>query len=318
MASGLTAGKLWHFHFMQFASALQNLKDDANITDIVINGVRSVLVRSAGRWFSTESIFSEASELQDFAIDLAESANQALNFKDPFASFVAGDWRISAVLSFGICSETNITFRRVAGVEGASSPDQLFSDQRSGDLLAKIKHHMDARQSVLIAGAAGSGKTTLLRALLRRYPAERIITIEDVAELNLGLPNSVGLLAREPNAEGVGAVTLSSLLSHALRMSPDRIALGEVRSVELVAMLDALNTGHSGAGATIHANSLEDVASRIEALGLRAGLPLPVIARLAESALGLVIFVSAIGGYKIEAVGVPRATSSGLQVIPLG
>jgi pilus assembly protein CpaF len=100
-------------------------------------------------------------------------------------------------------------------------------------------------------------------------------------------------------------------------MSPDRITLGEVRSVELVAMLDALNTGHSGAGATIHANSLEDVASRIEALGLRAGLPLPVIARLAQSALGLVVFVSAIGGHKIVSVGVPRATSTGLQVIPL-
>ncbi len=185
---------------MQFASALQNLLDDANITDIVINGVRSTLVRSSGRWFSTETIFSEPSELQDFAIDLAESANQTLNFKEPFASFVADGWRISAVLSFGICSETNLTFRRVAWVDGASSPEQLFTDQRSGDLLTKIKQHMDARQSVLIAGSAGSGKTTFLRALLRRYPAERIITIEDVAELNLGLPNSVGLLAREPNA----------------------------------------------------------------------------------------------------------------------
>ena len=303
---------------MQFSPPLLNLMSDSRVTDIVLNGVRSVLVRTAGRWFSTEKIFSEASELQDFAIDLAESANQALNFKEPFASFVEGEWRISAVLSFGVCSETNITFRRVSGVEGVSSLDQLFKDSLSIDLLAKIKYHMDARQSVLIAGAAGSGKTTLLRALLRRYPAERIITIEDVSELNLGLPNSVGLLAREPNGEGVGAVSLSSLLSHALRMSPDRIALGEVRSVELVAMLDALNTGHSGAGATIHANSLEDVASRIEALGLRAGLPLAVIARLAESALGLVVFVSAIGGYRIEAAGLPRATPTGLQVIPIG
>jgi pilus assembly protein CpaF len=303
---------------MQLAPALQKLLNDAQITDLVLNGVRSVLVRSAGKWFSTEAIFTEPTELQDFAIDLAESANQPLNFKEPFASFISGDWRISAVLSFGVCSETNITFRRVSGVEGVSSPDQLFSDQRSIDLLAKIKQHMDARQSVLIAGAAGSGKTTLLRALLRRYAAERIITIEDVDELNLGLPNSVGLLSRQPNGEGVGAVSLSSLLSHALRMSPDRIALGEVRSVELVAMLDALNTGHSGAGATIHANSLEDVASRIEALGLRAGLPLPVIARLAASALGLVVFVSANGGYRIEAAGVPRATPTGLQVIPIG
>lgn len=299
---------------MQLAPAIQNLMNDDKITDIVFNGVRSVLVRSSGRWFSVESIFAGSSELQDWAVDLAEAEHKSLNFKEPLSSFVSGDWRITAVLPFGVCSEPNLTFRRVSGVEGASSPEQLFTDQRSLDLLTKIKHHMDARQSVLIAGAAGSGKTTLLRALLMRYPAERIITIEDVAELNLGLPNSVGLLAREPNGEGVGAVSLSSLLSHALRMSPDRIALGEVRSVELVAMLDALNTGHSGAGATIHANSLEDVASRIEALGLRAGLPLPVIARLAESALGLVVFVSSIGGYKIEAVGVPRAVANGLQV----
>ncbi len=299
---------------MQLAPAIQDLMNDDKITDIVFNGVRSVLVRSSGRWFSVESIFAGMSELQDWAVDLAEAVNKSLNFKEPLSSFVSGDWRITAVLPFGVCSEPNLTFRRVSGVEGVASPEQLFTDQRSLELLTKIKQHMDARQSVLIAGAAGSGKTTLLRALLMRYPTERIITIEDVAELNLGLPNAVGLVAREPNGEGVGAVSLSSLLSHALRMSPDRIALGEVRSVELVAMLDALNTGHSGAGATIHANSLEDVASRIEALGLRAGLPLPVIARLAESALGLVVFVSAIGGYKIEAVGVPRATANGLQV----
>jgi pilus assembly protein CpaF len=298
--------------------AMQTLMNDLRITDIVLNGVRSVLVRSSGRWFSVDSIFSEQSELQDFAIDLAESVNVSLNFKEPFSSFLSSEWRVSAVMPFGICAEPNLTFRRVSGETERRELADLFGDQRSRALLAKIEAQMDARQSVLIAGSAGSGKTTLLRALLRRYPAERIITIEDVAELNLGLPNSVGLLSREPNAEGVGAVSMSSLLSHALRMSPDRIALGEVRSVELVAMLDALNTGHSGAGATIHANSLEDVASRIEALGLRAGLPLQVIARLTESAIGLVVFVSAIGGYRIEAVGVPRATPTGLQVIPIG
>jgi pilus assembly protein CpaF len=302
---------------MKHVPAMQTLMNDLRITDIVLNGVRSVLVRSAGRWFSVESFFAESRELQDFAIELAESANKSLNFKEPFSSFLSGEWRVSAVLPFGVCAEPNLTFRRVSGATDSREPSDLFADQRSRALLAKIETHMDARQSVLIAGSAGSGKTTLLRALLKRYLAERIITIEDVAELNLGLPNSVGLLSREPNAEGVGAVSLSLLLSHALRLSPDRIALGEVRSVELVAMLDALNTGHSGAGATIHANSIEDVASRIEALGLRAGLPLAVIARLAESALGLVVFVSAFGGYKIEAVGVPRATATGLQVVSI-
>ena len=297
--------------------AMQTLMNDLRITDSVLNGARSVLVRSSGRWFSVDSIFSEQSEIQEFAIELADSVKVSLNFKEPFSSFLSDEWRVSAVMPFGICAEPNLTFRRVSGVTDSIEPADLFGDQRSRFLLAKIEAHMDARQSVLIAGSAGSGKTTLLRALLRRYPAERIITIEDVAELNLGLPNSVGLLSRESNAEGVGAVSLSSLLSHALRMSPDRIALGEVRSVELVAMLDALNTGHSGAGATIHANSIGDVASRIEALGLRAGLPLAVISRLAESALGLVVFVSATGGYKIEAVGVPRASTSGLQVVSI-
>ena len=302
---------------MQLLAAIQNLMDDPRVTDIVLNGVRSVLVRISSRWFSVEPIFSESSALQDFAIDLAERAHQQLNFKEPCASFVVGDWRITAVLPFGVCSESSLTFRRISSDSSSTGAANLFADQHSQFLLAKIHNHMDSRKSVLIAGAAGSGKTTLLRALLRRYPTERLITIEDVAELNLDLPNSVGLLSREPNAEGVGAVSLSSLLSHALRMSPDRIALGEVRSVELVAMLDALNTGHSGAGATIHANSLQDVASRIEALGLRAGLPLPVISRLAESALGLVVFVSAFGGHKIVEVGIPRATSAGLHVVPL-
>ena len=303
---------------MQLAPALAKLMDDTKITDIVINGVRGLMVRSAGRWFSTDAIYDEPNQLQDFAIELAEAANVSLNFKEPMASFVLKNWRASAVLPFGVCDETNITFRRIAVGQQATELEHLFSDERSKFLLSKIKHCMDARQSVLIAGSAGSGKTTLLRGLLKRYAAERIITIEDASELNLDLANSVALLAREPNAEGVGAVSLTSLLAQALRMSPDRIALGEVRSVELVAMLDALNTGHSGAGTTIHANSLEDVASRIEALGLRSGLPLQVIARLAESALGLVVYVSAIGGYRIEALGSPRAAANGLQVIPIG
>jgi pilus assembly protein CpaF len=303
---------------MHFPEQIKILMNDGRITDIAINGLRSALVRIGNRWFEVEAPSQSPEELQELAMSLAESANQGLNYRQPVASFMMGDWRVSAVLPFEVCSDTNLVFRRVSNHSLSHSSTELFSDSRSRRLLDLAHKYLDARQSVLIAGAAGSGKTTLLRALLRRYSNQRIITIEDVAELNLDLPNSVALVARESNSDGFGSVTVEQLLAHALRMSPDRIALGEVRSVELVAMLDALNTGHSGAGATIHANSLDDVASRIEALGLRAGLPLEVIARLTQSAIGLVVFVSAQQSFAIDAIGVPKASATGLEVVSIG
>jgi len=143
---------------------------------------------------------------------------------------------------------------------------------------------------VLITGATGSGKTTLLSALLAEVPSEqRILTIEDVAELQVAHPHVVGLEARQPNLEGRGGVDLAQLLRQALRMRPDRIVLGECRGAELRELLAALNTGHAGSAGTMHVNRLEDVPARLLALGAVAGLNAEALGMQAAAAFDLLI-----------------------------
>jgi pilus assembly protein CpaF len=159
------------------------------------------------------------------------------------------------------------------------------------------------RANLLITGAGGSGKTTLLAALLSRAaPAERIVAIEDVAELRVDHPHFVSLEARQSNLEGVGEVSLSRLLREALRMRPDRLVLGECRGAEVRELLSALNTGHDGGAGTLHANSLADVPARLEALGALAGMSDTALARQAVSAIGAVVHLSR-ATRTVEAIG---------------
>jgi pilus assembly protein CpaF len=152
---------------------------------------------------------------------------------------------------------------------------------------------VEARTNLLITGAAGSGKTTLLSALLSLAgPSERIVAIEDVAELRVDHPHFISLEARQPNLEGVGEVSLTRLLREALRMRPDRLVLGECRGAEVRELLAALNTGHDGGAGTLHANSLDDVPARLEALGALAGMSDGAVARQAVSAIGAVVHLT--------------------------
>ena len=151
---------------------------------------------------------------------------------------------------------------------------------------------MRGRASVLVSGGTGSGKTTTLNALSGVIPAaERIVTIEDAAELALRLPHVVRLEARPPNLEGRGEVTIRRLVGNALRMRPDRIVVGEVRGGEALDLLQALNTGHDGSLSTVHANSPEDALRRIETLALMAGVGLPHAAIREQVAAGIDLVV---------------------------
>lgn len=154
-----------------------------------------------------------------------------------------------------------------------------------------------ARTNVLITGAGGAGKTTLLAAMLGSAPPdERIVVIEDVAELRIPHPHVVSLETRQPNLEGAGGVDLRRLVREALRMRPDRLVLGECRGEEVRDLLGALNTGHDGGAGTLHANSLDDVPARLEALGALAGLNEHALARQAVSAIGMVVHVERVDG----------------------
>ena len=173
---------------------------------------------------------------------------------------------------------------------------------------------MRRRENLLITGAAGAGKTTLLAALLAAAPpGERIVTIEDVAELRIDHPHHVRLEARQANLEGAGAIGLARLVREALRMRPDRLVVGECRGEEVRELLTALNTGHDGGAGTVHANSLDDVPARLEALGALAGLGDQALARQVVSAIGLVLHVArgADGIRRLAGVGRPVLDASG-------
>ncbi|MBG6239442.1 pilus assembly protein CpaF [Mycetocola sp. CAN_C7] len=156
--------------------------------------------------------------------------------------------------------------------------------------LARLATAVTERTNLLVTGAGGSGKTTLLGALLAEAPpGERIVAIEDVAELGVEHPHFVSLESRQANLEGAGAIGLERLLREALRMRPDRLVVGECRGAEVRELLAALNTGHDGGAGTLHANSVRDVPARIEALGALAGMTPDAVARQTVSAIGLVI-----------------------------
>ncbi|MHA3682982.1 CpaF family protein [Leucobacter sp. HY1908] len=172
---------------------------------------------------------------------------------------------------------------------------------------------VETRRNFLITGGTASGKTTLLTALLDRCGAgERIVTIEDVAELRLRHPHVVALEARPASAEGVGEVGVERLLREALRMRPDRIVLGECRGAEIVTLLTALNTGHDGGAGTLHASNLADVPARLEALGSLAGFAPEALARQAVSALNAVVHVErGVRGHRVVAIGELRLGAAG-------
>ncbi len=163
------------------------------------------------------------------------------------------------------------------------------------------------RTNLLVTGATGAGKTTLLAALLSAAsPTDRIVTIEDVAELRLDHPHHVRLEARQPNLEGAGAVPLARLVREALRMRPDRLVVGECRGEEVRELLTALNTGHHGGAGTVHASGLADVPARLEALGALAGLDDHGVARQVVSAIGAIVHVGNVDGVRrVEGIARP-------------
>jgi pilus assembly protein CpaF len=294
-------------------SKISALFDDARITDVALRPGGGV-VRVRGSWEQldeTDIAWLQEMKFEDFCIDLIESAGGRLDFRVPMATVVVGDIRCHAVLGSALGVEPVLTLRML----GQNAPF-ICVDSVSLTNYSRLADCLLERGNILIAGPAGSGKTTLLRSLLDGLPHERVITIEDAAELALASPNAVSLVSRVANVEGQGEIGQDRLLIEALRMSPDRIAVGEVRGPELVTMLDALNTGHSGAGATIHANSLSAVASRLIAIGARAGISARALGLQVIDAFTLVAFVGR--GHRIEAVGSFALGVGGLEVIPVG
>jgi pilus assembly protein CpaF len=292
--------------------------DDPDVTDLFVNGAAGLFVdRGAGvaparEWRATEE------EVRDLAVALIGLGGRHIDDASPCVDVrLEGGIRVHAVLP-PIAPEGTVLSIRVPRLDVATLDDL----QRTGMFDAGARTRLDAaiagRANLLVSGAAGAGKTTLLAALLAAAPAhERIVTIEDVAELRIAHPHHVRLEARQPNIEGTGGIGLARLVREALRMRPDRLVVGECRGDEVRELLSALNTGHDGGAGTVHANSLHDVPARLEALGALAGLDDRSLARQAASAIGLVLHVerTADGARRIAGAGRPVLGGDGRLAI---
>ena len=273
---------------MSALAHLEKLLDDPAITDLVCNGHSHALVLRAGKWFSVPSPYGTEEELAEAARLLIAEGGRQIDQAHPFGNVtLGGRVRVHALLGSAVNPGTHLSLR-VHG-ERAYGLQQLVSAEE----MLQLQQILASRESFLISGSSGSGKTTLLRAMLLQVASERVLAIEDVAELNLPSPTFVSLQSRAANVEGRGEINLQSLLTESLRMRPDRIVVGEVRGIELITMLQAINTGHA-CGATIHANSIGEVSKRLLAIAHVAGLGESALNALVRSSLRWLIHIDCI------------------------
>lgn len=294
-------------------SQIENLLARPGLTDLLINSSSGVWIDDGqGLRHLPEYGFSEP-QVRQAARYLIARGGRHLDEAHPCIDVRAGEGiRVHAVLPPVSTSGTLISVRMAAarGFTLAQLVSQgMLSPEQSMFLTAVLAR----RENVILAGATGSGKTTLLSALMATVPeTERLITVEDTAELVIDHPHVVGLESRQPNIEGVGEVSLPELVRQSLRMRPDRLVLGEARGAEFGTLLTALNTGHGGVGTTVHASSLEAVPARLDALGLLSGLSPELCARLVSEAFKHVVYLGRVDGHRqITALGKLGINQSG-------
>jgi pilus assembly protein CpaF len=284
---------------------LTPLVRDPMVTDVFVNGDGSVWTDRGSGLDRAAHIEADEAEWRALAVQLLSAGGRHIDEATPCVDVrLEHGIRVHAVLPPISPSGTLISIR-VPRREPATL-DFLDRHGFFGSIgRAAVEELVARRTNLLVTGAAGSGKTTMLSALLgAALPTERIIAIEDVAELRVAHPHFVALEARQANLEGAGAIGLDRLLREALRMRPDRLVLGECRGAELRELLSALNTGHDGGAGTLHANSLEDVPARLEALGALAGMSPSAVARQAVSAIGAVLHIErGPSGRRLAAIG---------------
>ena len=273
---------------------LEDLLADPAVEEVMVNGPERVYVERGGRVEAVEVRFADEEELRNAIERILAPLGRRIDELSPMVDARLGDGsRVNVVIPPLAIDGPALSIRRFAARR--PSPADLVD---MGSMTAAQHDLLEAavtgRRSLLVSGGTGSGKTTLLNALSSFVGVrERVVTIEDAAELCLQQPHVVRLESRPASVEGKGEVTVRDLLRNALRMRPDRIVIGEVRGAEALDLLTALNTGHDGALSTVHANSPADALARLETLALMAGLGLPheAIAEQVQRGVDLVVHV---------------------------
>ncbi len=255
---------------------LEDLLADPAVEEVMVNGAETVFVERRGRIEPAEACFADEEELRNAIERILAPLGRRVDELSPMVDARLADGsRVNVVIPPLAVDGPVLSIRRF-GVRRPGPRELVASGTLTESQLESLATAVAERRSVLVSGGTGSGKTTLLNALSSFVGAgERVVTIEDAAELRLQQPHVVRLESRPAGVEGRGEVTIRDLLRNALRMRPDRIVIGEVRGSEALDLLTALNTGHDGALSTVHANSPEDAVRRIETLALMAGVGLP-------------------------------------------
>ena len=302
-------------HDVVGAGPLEPLLRRTGVTDVLVNGPAQVYVDQGAGLEQVAVRFADDDAVRRLAQRLASQAGRRLDDASPHVDVRLPDGtRLHAVLAPVSRPGTLISLRvpraRVFSLDELVEAGSLSS--AGADLLRAV---VASRVAFLVSGGTGSGKTTLLSSLLSLVdPTERVVLVEDAAELRPDHPHVVGLEARTANVEGAGAIELRTLVRQALRMRPDRLVVGEVRGAEVVDLLAALNTGHDGGCGTLHANSALDVPARVESLALAAGLDRPAVHSQLASGVGAVVHLrrGRDGVRRVAEVAVPSRDAAGL------
>lgn len=275
---------------------LDSIINDDTITEVMINGPENIFIEQSGRLYKLDKKFESERNLEDIIQRIVGLAGREVNQANPICDTRLPDGsRVNVVLPpIALCGPT-VTIRKFS--KTPMTIERLIAygslTQEIADILEML---VRAKYNIFVCGGTGSGKTTFLNALSNYIPSdERVITIEDSAELQIvGVDNLVSLETRNSNASGSGEITIRDLIKSSLRMRPERIVVGEVRGGEALDMLQAMNTGHDGSLSTGHANSTQDMLSRLETMVLQGadGLPLDAVRQQIASALDIIVHLS--------------------------
>ena len=274
---------------------ITSLINDGTITEIMVNGPDDVFVERRGKIVRVENSFRDNTHIMHTIDKIISPLGRRVDESSPMVDGRLPDGsRVNVIIPPLSVKGPTITIRKFA-VDPYTLEDLITFGTLNQDMAKLLKASVRGRINVLVAGGTGSGKTTLLNVVSGFIPqTERIVTIEDAAELQLQQDHVVTLESRPPNIEGKGQVAIRELVINSLRMRPDRIIVGEVRGGEALDMLQAMNTGHDGSITTIHANSPRDSLARLETMVMMSGMELPskAIREQVSSAIELVVFVS--------------------------
>jgi pilus assembly protein CpaF len=271
---------------------LERLLNDDSISEIMVNGPGDIWIERQGRLFETTVRFNDDSHLRRIINKMVAQVGRRVDESSPMVDARLPDGsRVNVIIPPLSLSGPLVTIRKFAK-KRLTLEDMVNLGTLSNDAVAFLRACVRAELNILISGGTGTGKTTLLNALSAAIPeSDRIVTIEDAAELQLHQEHVLRLEARPKNIEGEGEIAIRELVRNSLRMRPDRIVVGEVRGAEALDMLQSMNTGHEGSMSTVHSNSPRDALHRIETMVLMAGYDLPVraIRQQVSSALDLIV-----------------------------